>query len=489
MTALLLSIDQGTTSSRAIIVDQAGRPHARAQQEHKQYYPAPGWVEHDAEEIWRATLSVCRAALKQCGEPIAAIGLTNQRETTVLWNAATGKPIGPAIVWQDRRTADVCKSLKDDGHEAEITRRTGLLLDPYFSASKIAWMLDHYPDARTGAEQGNVRIGTIDSYLLWRLTGGKVHATDATNASRTMLYNIHTNLWDPWLLDLFGIPAAALPEVKNSADDFGVTDPALFGAAIPIAGVAGDQQAATVGQTCFAPGMTKVTFGTGAFILLNTGPTAVMSNHRLLTTVAYRLKGQTTYALEGSVFNAGSTVQWLRDGLKIIAAASDTEALAASLPDNRGVYLVPAFTGLGAPHWQPDARGVLSGLTRDSGAAELARAALEAVAYQTHDLLAAMAEDFPGSDQVLRADGGMIENKWLMQFLADILNAPVDTPNVAETTALGAAYLAGLQIGLYDDLDHIADHWQLADLYKPQMTAHQRQDLLNGWTAALRRTI
>ncbi|RIK94920.1 MAG: glycerol kinase [Proteobacteria bacterium] len=493
MEPLLLSIDQGTTSSRAMVFTLDGRPRSQAQREHRQYYPAPGAVEHDAEEIWRAVLDTARQAITAANGEIAAIGITNQRETCVLWERDTGAPIHPAIVWQDRRTADQCARLREAGMEAFIAERTGLLLDPYFSATKIAWLLDNVSGAREAAGRGRLLFGTIDTFLLWRLSGGRTHATDATNASRTLLYNIHSGDWDDDLLELFRIPPAILPEVRDSAADFGVTAPSLFGARLAIRGIAGDQQAATIGQACFAPGMVKSTYGTGSFLMLNTGAEAVASRNRLLTTIAYQLAGRRTYALEGSIFNAGSTVQWLRDGLKVIAHASETEALAAGLPDNRGVYLVPAFTGLGAPHWDPAARGLIAGLTRDAGPAELARASLESVGYQTRDLLQAMAADLAesgrGADTVLRADGGMIANQWLMQFLADMAGVPVDAPEVAETTALGAAYLAGLGAGLYDGLEDIAKRWRRARRFMPAMSAGLRDRLYDGWRRALQRTL
>ncbi len=493
MEPLLLSIDQGTTSSRAMVFGLDGRPRAQAQREHRQYYPAPGAVEHDVEEIWRAVVETARQAIAEAAGEIAAIGITNQRETCLLWDRDSGAPLHPAIVWQDRRTADQCAQLRAAGMETFITERTGLLLDPYFSATKIAWLLDNVSGAREAAARGRLLFGTIDTFLLWRLTGGRVHATDATNASRTLLYNIHSGDWDADLLELFRIPPAILPEVRDSAADYGVTDKALFGQRLAIRGIAGDQQAATIGQACFAPGMVKSTYGTGSFLMLNTGAEAVASQNRLLTTVAYQLAGERTYALEGSIFNAGSTVQWLRDGLKVIAHASETEALAAGLSDNRGVYLVPAFTGLGAPHWDPAARGLIAGLTRDAGPAELARASLESVGYQTRDLLQAMAADLAesgrGADTVLRADGGMIANQWLMQFLADMAGVPVDAPEVAETTALGAAYLAGLGAGLYDGLEDIAKRWRRARRFMPAISAEMRERLYDGWRQALQRTL
>ncbi len=486
MSACILSIDQGTTSSRAMAFDAEGRLRAVAQKEHRQYFPEPGWVEHDAEEIWQAVLAVTRRAAAEAGGEIAAIGLTNQRETCLLWDAKTGAPLSRAIVWQDRRTADLCATLRERGHEAEIRRRTGLLLDPYFSATKLAWLLDHVPDARERAQRGEILAGTMDSYILWRLTGGRVHATDATNAARTLLFNIHDNEWDPWLLRLFDIPREILPEVRDCTADYGVTLAEHLGDPVRIGGIAGDQQAAVVGQACFQPGMIKATYGTGAFLVLNTGEQAVISDKGLLTTPAYRLDGRTTYALEGSIFNAGSAVQWMRDRLKLIRSAAETEALASSLHDNRGVYLVPAFTGLGAPHWRPDARAVLSGLTLDSGPAEIARAVLESVAYQTCDLVEEMRGAAPGSG-VLRADGGMTANGFLMQFLADMLDTPVEVPEVAETTALGAAFLAGLQVGMFDDLQQLSRLWRRGAAYHRIMTGEARARAYGGWRAALSR--
>ncbi len=491
MSSLILAIDQGTTSTRAMVFDQAGTPRAVAQREFSQHYPREGWVEHDAEEIWDTTLDVCRQALEKvkaekAGE-VACIGITNQRETTVVWDRESGKPIHRAIVWQDRRTADVCGKLKQAGAEAEVTRATGLLLDPYFSATKIAWILDHVEGAREAAEKGRLAFGTTDCFLLWRLTGGRVHATDATNASRTLLYNIHDQQWDKALLERFRIPEALMPEVKDSADAYGECDAKLFGAAIPVTGIAGDQQAAAIGQACFSPGMIKSTYGTGCFVLLNTGAEAVSSKNRMLTTIAYRVGGRVSYALEGSIFIAGAAVQWLRDGLKLIKSAAETESMAASLESNRGVYLVPAFTGLGAPHWNPNARGALFGLTRDSGPAELARAALESVCYQTLDLVEAMGRDAGGALETLRVDGGMVVNDWAMQFLADVTGLSVDRPRVTETTAMGAAYLAGLGAGIFDSLDDISKHWQLERRFEPAIAADDREILVDGWRRAVKK--
>ncbi|MCH8111770.1 MAG: glycerol kinase GlpK [Proteobacteria bacterium] len=489
MTPTLLAIDQGTTSTRAILFGAAGEPLHAEQRELRQIYPQDGWVEHDPEEIWQATLTVCRAVLAKADAPPAAIGITNQRETTVLWDRATGRAVYNAIVWQDRRGADHCARLAADGHGGAIQERTGLVVDSYFSATKLAWLLDNVEGARAAAERGDLAFGTIDSFLLWRLTGGKVHATDATNAARTMLFNIHTQSWDDTLLDLFDVPAAVLPEVRDCATDFGETGPELSGASIPIGGMAGDQHAAMIGQSCFAPGMVKATFGTGCFVLAHTGSTPGVSKNRLLTTVAYRLNGETAYALEGSVFNSGTAVQWLRDGLGIIENAAETEVLAAGLSGNHGVYFVPAFTGLGAPHWRPGARGAIHGLTRDAGRAEIVRAALEAACYQAADLLAAMTADGATPPIALRADGGMAANGWLMQFLADVLDVPVERPLSTETTALGAALLAGLQCGVYRSLDDLSKTWQLDRRFEPRMKNAERKGLLDGWAAALARVV
>jgi glycerol kinase len=487
--SLLLAIDQGTTSTRAMLFDEGGQPAGRAQKELPQIYPQPGWVEHDPEEIWRATVEVSKAAIAKALKPsdIAAIGITNQRETSLVWHRRTGKPIHNAIVWQDRRGADLCVKLAADGLEPLIQERTGLLIDPYFSATKLAWLLDKVTGARAAAERGELAFGTIDTFLLWRLTGGKVHATDATNASRTMLFDIRRQDWDEELLDALRIPRALLPEVKDSAASFGVTDKKLLGVALPIAGIAGDQQAATIGQACFEPGMIKSTYGTGCFVLMNTGPRQVLSKNRLIATVAYRLAGKVTYAIEGSIFVAGAAVQWLRDGLKLIAAAGETERLASGLSGNNGVYLVPAFTGLGAPYWDPRARGAIFGLTRDTGIAEIVRSALEAVCYQTRDLMQAMAEDGGVQPTALRVDGGMVANDWLMQFLADILDVSVERPTVTETTALGAAALAGLTVGLFSSPADIARRWQRDRRFEPRMAAAQRAGLYAGWQDAVTR--
>jgi glycerol kinase len=493
MATHLLAIDQGTTSSRAIVFDKNLTPKGSGQQEFKQYFPASGWVEHDPEEIWKSVLATCKAALKkakQKASDIAAIGITNQRETVVIWDRKTGKPIHKAIVWQDRRTSDMCKAMKDKGLEAIFTKKTGLLLDPYFSGTKVAWLLDHVKGARARAEKGELAFGTIDSFLIWRLTGGKVHATDATNASRTLLYNIHTGKWDDELLGLLDVPGSLLPEVKDCAADFGVTDKKLLGAAIRIGGVAGDQQAATIGQACFKPGMMKSTYGTGCFAILNTGSKAVPSNNRLLTTVAYQLNGQRTYALEGAIFIAGAAVQWLRDGLKIIKSANETGALAKASDPAQSVYLVPAFVGLGAPYWNAEARGAVFGLTRGTTKNEMARAALESVCYQTRDLLEAMRRDWGSTGEtVLRVDGGMTASDWTMQCLADILDAPVDRPKVLETTAVGAAYLAGLQAGLLPPPEKFATRWSRDKRFSPKMKPAERDQKYAGWKDAVRKLL
>jgi glycerol kinase len=491
----VIALDQGTTSTRAIVFDARLTPIAMAQQEFRQIFPAPGWVEHDPEDIWSTSVATVREAMAKAGlaaKDVAGIGITNQRETALIWERDTGKPIHNAIVWQDRRTADRCAQLRHDRQEAFVTEKTGLLLDPYFSATKIAWMLDNVNGARAAAEAGRLAFGTVDTYLLWRLTGGRLHATDATNAARTLLLDIHRGEWDDALAALFGVPAALLPQVRDCAGDFGTTEPGLFGGPIRILGVAGDQQAATIGQGCFRPGMIKSTYGTGCFALLNTGDQPVRSNNRLLSTIAYQLEGKRTYALEGAIFVAGAAVQWLRDGLKMIAAAGETAALAAAAAPAEQVYLVPAFVGLGAPYWDADARGALYGLTRNTGRAELARAALESVGYQTRDLIEAMRADWPeasGARTVLRVDGGMTTSEWVMQFLADILAAPVDRPVVMETTALGAAYLAGRAGGIYPDFDGFADMWALDRRFMPRMDSRTRERKYAGWRDAVRRTL
>jgi len=493
MSGYILAIDQGTTSSRAILFGKDRTIAGVGQKEFRQIFPQDGWVEHDPEDIWESVVWAVRAALKAAkaeARDVAAIGITNQRETTLIWERATGKPIHNAIVWQDRRTASTCARLKTAGHEKTVTKKTGLLLDPYFSGTKIGWLLDHVKGARKRAEKGELAFGTVDSFLIWRLTGGKVHATDATNAGRTLLFDIGANRWDKGLLELFGVPEALLPEVKDCADDFGVTDAELFGAPIPILGVAGDQHAATIGQACFAPGMLKSTYGTGCFALLNTGADRVASKNRLLTTIAYRLDGKTTYALEGSIFIAGAAVQWIRDGLKLVKHASETGPLAQSADPSQNVYMVPAFVGLGAPWWDAEARGAIYGLTRNSGPAEIARAALEAVCYQTRDLLDAMHKDWKGGgDTVLRVDGGMVASDWTMQFLADILDAPVDRPVILETTALGAAWLAGAKAGLWPGMDAFAAEWARDKRFEPDMDKNERRRKVKGWNAAVKRTL
>ena len=494
MTEYILAIDQGTTSTRAILFDGEMKVAGSGQKEFAQHYPASGWVEHDPEEIWSSVVATMKAALKNAdrdASDVAAIGITNQRETVVIWDKVTGRPIHNAIVWQDRRTATLCQKLRKQGLEKTFTKKTGLLLDPYFSGTKIAWMLDKVKGARKRAEKGELLAGTIDSFLIWRLTGGRVHATDATNASRTLVYNIEKNVWDDELLSILRIPAAMLPEVKDCADNYGVTEKSLFGAEIRILGVAGDQHAATIGQACFEPGMMKSTYGTGCFALLNTGADLVRSKNRLLTTIAYRLNGKTTYALEGSIFIAGAAVQWLRDGIKVIGRAEQSGALAAAADPAQNVYLVPAFVGLGAPHWDAEARGAIFGLTRNSGPAEFARAALESVAYQTRDLLDAMRKDWKGASAktVLRVDGGMVASDWTMQRLADILDAPVDRPTILETTALGAAWLAGSKAGVWPKAKDFAKTWALDRRFKPDIDASTRSTKLAGWRDAVRRTL
>jgi glycerol kinase len=485
----VLAIDQGTTSTRALLFDRNANAIAVARRELPQHYPKPGWVEHDPEDIWRDTLAVVRDVIATSGISPAAIGIANQRETVVLWDRATGDPIHRAIVWQDRRTADICQALKADGAEERVRARTGLLLDPYFSATKIAWILDHVPGARARSNRGEIAFGTIDTFLLWRLTGGKVHATDITNAARTSLFDIHQQCWDADLCELFRVPEAILPGVRDNSGRFGLTAPGLFEREIPIGGMAGDQQAALIGQACFEPGMVKSTYGTGCFLLLNTGEKAVSSANRLLTTPAYRLDGRITYALEGSIFVAGAAVKWLRDGLGVIAHASDTDGLATQVPGNHGVYMVPAFVGLGAPHWDPDARATIYGLTLDATGAYLARAALEAVAYQTRDLVEAMIADGSAVPEALRVDGGMSANDWLCQFLADILDVRVERPRNLETTALGAAFLAGLATGVWNSLDEVARTWAAREEFLPAMAAERRDSLVAGWKDAVRRTL
>lgn len=487
----LLAIDQGTTSSRVMLFDGQGHALLTRQSPLPCHYPADGWVEQDPEIIWSGVLSLCRDSLtiaEREGWRVVALGITNQRETTLVWNRASGIAIGPAIVWQDRRTADHCQRLTEAGHAALVQSRTGLVIDPYFSATKIGWLLDHTPGARVAAERGDLAFGTVDSFLLWRLTGGQVHATDTTNASRTLLFDIHQNRWDPDLLALFDSPPALLPEVRECVADFGLTAPGLFSRQIRIGGIAGDQQAAAFGQACFAPGMIKSTYGTGCFILMNSGETAVTSQHRLLTTPAYRLNGKTSYAVEGSIFVAGAAIQWLRDGIGLIDRADATEKIARETDgETSGVYMVPAFTGLGAPHWDPDARAAIVGLTRGSGIRHIVRAALEAVAYQTQDLLAAIASDAAMPLAELRVDGGMVANDWLMQFLADIVEIPVVRPSIIETTALGAAFLAGLHANLFTDLSGITALWREQRRFTAAMDQAERGRRLIGWRDAVRR--
>ena len=490
----VLAIDQGTTSTRAIVFDATMQVVATAQEEFDQHFPRSGWVEHDAEDLWATTVTTCREAIERAAlQPaqIAAVGITNQRETTVVWNRRTGKPVSNAIVWQDRRTADKCRALREAGHQAMISAQTGLLLDPYFSGTKLAWILDNVEGARTAAERGELLFGTVDTYLIWNLTGGDVHATDATNAARTLLYDIRRGCWSAEICDLLNIPMGMLPDVRDSADDFGLTRPNVLGRAVPITGVAGDQQAATVGQACFAPGMMKSTYGTGCFALLNTGAEPVQSRNRLLTTIAYQLDGKPTYALEGSIYIAGAVVQWLRDGLGIIRAASETQGLAARADAEQDVVIVPAFTGLGAPYWNAECRGAVFGVTRNTGPAEMARAALESVGYQTRDLIEAMQADWQTGEAapVLRVDGGMSASDWTMQFLSDILAAPVDRPAVLETTALGAAWLAGMQAGVYPGMAEFARGWAADRRFTPRMEAAERDARYARWKRAVKATM
>lgn len=490
MDKYLVAIDQGTTSSRAIVFSHDGQTVAVSQREFPQYYPHDGWVEQDPEEIWQSVLTTLREAITKANispAQIAAIGITNQRETTLVWEKTTGKAIYPAIVWQDRRTADLCRSLNAQASFAQhLTATTGLLLDPYFSASKIHWILEHVEGAQHRAEQGELLFGTVDSFLIWRLTGGEAHKTDATNASRTMLFDIHKQCWDDMLLEQFNIPRAMLPSVQDCAHDYGLTTKDILGESVPICGVAGDQQAALVGQACFESGMAKSTYGTGCFMILNTGETPLISSNRLLTTVGYRLNGKVTYALEGSIFMAGATVQWLRDGLKLLSHAEESEALAMSARQNTGVYLVPAFTGLGAPYWDPNARGAILGLTRDTGINEIVAAGLQSVCYQTKDLQKAMEKD-GARPTCIRVDGGMAKNDWVMGFLADILGAEVERPVNTETTALGAAMLAGLQIGMFSNLSALAQCWQSDKTFTPRISKAERDNAYTGWQGAIQR--
>ena len=492
----ILAIDQGTTSSRAILFDDAMRITAVAQEEFEQHYPDSGWVEHDAGDLWSSTAATCREVIERAGiaaSEIAAIGITNQRETVVVWERETGRPIHNAIVWQDRRTADICRELREAGHEPLVTQKTGLILDPYFSGTKLKWILDNVEGARERAERGELLFGTVDTWLIWRLTGGKRHVTDATNACRTLMYNIREGRWSREVCEMLGVPVQMLPEVLDCAADFGSTRPDLFGREIPIRGVAGDQQAATLGQACFRPGMFKSTYGTGCFALLNTGDRLVESQNRLLGTIAYRFDGRVTYALEGSIFIAGAVVQWLRDGLKIIREAGETQPLAQAADDTQNVILVPAFVGLGAPYWNAECRGAIFGLTRNSGPAEFARAALQSVGYQTRDLLEAMRADWPpemgDAGDVLRVDGGMTASDWTLQHLADIIGAPVDRPEVRETTALGAAWLAGMHSGVYPGQEGFAESWQLERRFEPQMDAATRDARYATWKTAVKATM
>lgn len=495
MSSFILSIDQGTTSSRAILFNREGRVAAVSQQEFPQLFPGDGWIEHDPEKIWKTVVDTCRDVIAKSSvtlDQIDGVGITNQRETTVIWDRATGVPIYNAIVWQDRRTSSACESLREKGFEAKVQEKTGLLIDPYFSATKIGWILDRVEGARERAERGELAFGTIDTFLIWRLTQGERHLTDASNASRTALFNIHEQRWDDELLALFKVPVNLLPEVRDSSDDFGEVVPELFGdevsdVRLPIAGVAGDQQAALFGQACFKPGMGKSTYGTGCFMIVNTGDQPAVSHNKLLTTVGYRLDGKPSYAMEGSIFVAGATVQWLRDGLNLFADAEETEALARQTRAGHSVYLVPAFTGLGAPHWDPKARGAIFGLTRDTGIAEIVAAGLQAVCYQTRDLQNCMNDDMDATPTKLRVDGGMVKNSWLMQFLADMLGVEVDRPAVLETTALGVAYLAGLRVGWYSSLEEIERLWQCESSFAPDMDETTREGLYQGWVDAVKR--
>lgn len=492
MTDYLLAIDQGTTSTRTIMFDRQGQTRASAQEEFEQHFPADGWVEHNPDDLWQSTLSTLQAVLEQAGgerDGIRALGITNQRETTLVWDRQTGEPIYNAIVWQDRRTASRCEELRERKAEGWVHEKTGLLLDPYFSASKLAWILDQVEGARAKAEAGQLIFGTVDTYLIWKLTGGKRHVTDATNASRTLLFNIHTQQWDSALLDLFCIPISMMPTVLDSASDFGTTDADVVGIELPIAGVAGDQQSALFGQCCFDIGMTKSTYGTGCFMMMNTGVLPVNSRHRLLTTVGYRLNGKVTYALEGSIFMAGATLQWLRDQMKMISHAAESSAMAERVGQDQQVYLVPAFTGLGAPHWNPNARGALVGMTRDTGIDHIVTAGLQSVGYQTADLLGAMLDDGSASEVELRVDGGMAANDWAMQFLADITNCLVTRPKITETTALGAAMLAGLRVGVYESTDELKQLWQGDRSFEPAMETDIRTRLIKGWQSAVKGTL
>jgi len=484
---LILSIDQGTTSSRAIVFDVDGSVRSSAQKEIEQIYPKNGWVEHDPEEIWNTTIQVCQEALAQCNGSVSGIGITNQRETIVLWDRKTGIPLANAIVWQDRRTAQICAQLRAQNFEDLIIEKTGLLLDPYFSATKLCWLLDNVEGARKRAEKGELAAGTIDSFLLWRLTGGKLHATDATNASRTSLFNIHKQKWDADLMGIFRVPDIILPEVKDSADDYGYSIPKLLGKAIPILGVAGDQHAALIGQACINPGMVKSTYGTGGFVLVNTGTKILRSKHRLLTTLSYRIGGNVQYAIEGSIFNTGTAVQWMRDNLQFIKSADETEAYARNSVDDR-IMFVPSFTGLGAPHWNPNARGAIYGLTRDTTPADMIRAALESVGYQSADLLNAMRIDIAGAIKTLRVDGGMSKNDWMLQFLANVTGVTVERSKVMETTGLGVAFLVSLQAGIINSLEDLDKLWDNDKIFEPNISTKKRQTLLENWALAIKST-
>ena len=487
----ILAIDQGTTSTRAIIFSTSGDKIFSSQLEFKQYFPKNGWVEHNPNEIWNTTLKVIKNVIKKCKNKkinIITIGIANQRETTVLWDKTNGKPIYNAIVWQDRRTENFCKKLKEKNKEASIRKKTGLFIDPYFSATKIKWIIDNVPKAKKLIKQKKLLFGTIDTFLIWKLTSGKVHATDATNASRTLLFNINSNKWDNEILNLFKVPKNILPEVKNSADNFGVTNKSITGTPIPINGVVGDQQAATIGQCCFSPGSVKSTYGTGAFVLMNTGSKKIFSKNKLLTTICYRINNKTTYALEGSIFVAGAGVQWLRDKIKFIKKASETEKILKSSISNKGVYLVPAFTGLGAPYWNPKSRGILCGLTRDTGPKEIIRATIESVAYQTYDLFEAMKNDGL-RPKVVKVDGGMVKNNWFSQFLSNVINIKVERPQIDEATALGAAFMAGLKIGVFKSLNDISKRWKLDKRFNPKIKNKERSKLLKGWSLAIRKTL
>ena len=491
MKRFIVAIDQGTTSSRAILFSLSGKPVCSSQKEFKQYFPKDGWVEHDPNEIWNTTKKVLINIIKKSKKlkgKIITIGITNQRETTILWDKKTGKPVYNAIVWQDRRTAEFCKKFKTKIKEKIINKKTGLLVDPYFSGTKIKWILDNVPKAKKLAKNNQLLFGTVDTFLIWKLTKGKMHLTDATNASRTMLFNISTNKWDKDILFNLRIPKNILPAVKNSSDDFGFTAKSITGNSYPINGVVGDQQAASIGQSCFTKGSVKSTYGTGAFVLVNTGNKKIYSKNKLLTTICYRLNGKTTYALEGSIFIAGAGVQWLRDKIKFISSAAETEKIAQSMKSNNGIYLVPAFTGLGAPYWNPNSRGVICGLTRDTSQKEIVRATLESVAYQSNDLFNAMKNDGV-KPNLIKVDGGMVKNNWFSQFLSDVIDTKVIRPRVQETTALGAAFMAGLRIGIYNSLNDISKNWKIDKKFVPKIGKSKRTKLLKEWEQAIRKTL